>query len=130
MLRLRTNVVLAAFMLTVPPATSAFAQDGFAKVNGISGAIFSSGGVSTTSVSGSHVDTGVYDVTFTGSYGSGVTADQVIINTTAQSFNNGVTNAIVVSVTDTVIVVRVFVWKSDTLASIDNNCFITIYIGS
>ena len=129
MSRLRTHVLFAVFMLCELGATSAFAQDGFAKVNGLTGAVFSSGGASTTNVTAARTDTGQYDVTFTGSF-AGITDDQVIINTTAQTFGFGVTNAKVMSTSDTTIVIHVIVWNSSTLVFQDNNTFITINIGS
>jgi hypothetical protein len=127
--KLRTHVLFAVFMLCVLGATSAFAQDGFAKVNGLTGAVFSSGGASTTNITAVRTGTGEYDVTFTGSF-LGITADQVIINTTAQRFGFGVTNALVVGISDTTIVIHVSVWDSSTQVSQDNNFFITINIGS
>lgn len=130
MVRVRTHVLLAAFMLMSLGATSAFAQSGFVKID-FGGAVLSSGGGDTTSVIAARTSVGEYDVTFNGLYGGGsATADQVIINTTAQSLNYGVTNAFVVSASGTTIVVHVYVWKSDTLAALDNNLFITINIGS
>lgn len=130
MFRERTHILLASvFVLTLFTAVSASAQSGFAKIRA-NGTVATFGGSDTTTVGAVHSGVGQYTVTFTGAYLPTITADDVVINTTAESINFAVTNTFVSSANPNQIVVFVFAWVSSTLAFLDNPVFVTINVGS
>jgi len=130
-LRKKTNVLLFAlvFATIVLSASSLRAQSAFAKVNG-NGAVVTFGGSDTTSASAVHSGIGQYTVTFNGTYLPTITNNDVVINTTAESFNYGVTNAFVISATPAQIVIYVYVWTSSNLNLLDNPIFISVNVGT
>ena len=99
----------------------------FAHVNANS-TIASFGGKGTTSVTVSGF-TGLYVVTFTGNYPATITPDKLIINSTAKSFDYGVTNAYISSANKNHIVVRVFVWRSYDATALSNDVFVSVFLG-
>jgi hypothetical protein len=109
-------------------AVSASAQSGFAKIRA-NGTVATFGGADTTTVGAVRSSLGQYTVTFTGVFAVS-TADDVVIHTTAESSDYGVTNAYVLSANASTIVVYVYVWKSNTLALMDQAIFIGINVGS
>jgi hypothetical protein len=129
MFKKRAHVLSAlVFVLMLFSAVSASAQSGFAKVVA-NGTVATFGGSDTTTVGAVRTSLGQYDVTFTGVFAV-TTADDVVINTTAQSANFGLTNALVTFANASTIVVHVFVWRSNDQVLLDNAFFITINIGS
>jgi hypothetical protein len=87
------------------------------------------GGVGTKSAAAVRNAAGDYLITFTGHYPKTATADKVVVNATAESSNFGVANAIVQSVSPTQITVEEFTWDSPVATEVDNNCFVTLFLG-
>ena len=130
MFRTRTHVLLASvFVLVLFGAGSASAQSAFAKVRADC-TVATFGGSDTSNASAVHSSVGQYTVTFTGAYLATITPDDVVINTTAESLNYGVTNTFVVSASPNQIVIYVYVWTSSTLTYLDNNIFISVNVGT
>jgi hypothetical protein len=133
--------VLPALLLGL--ATSAGALDrsrtgaavAFARINGGTGAVKAFGGKGTTAAIGGAAlrtcPTGdsSYEVTFTGRYPDPISADQIIINSTSDWGLWGVTNARVISASPTTIVVGVSEWRSNDQFCLDNDLFVSVYIG-
>ena len=118
------SVFISLFLLSgLLIAGPAAAQSGVAKV-GANGALLASGGGDTTSVSVAHTaSSGYYEVTFNGTYTLSFGANSVIINSTAESTQWGVTNAYVVSATANQIIVGVYTWQSFTSFDLRDNTF-------
>ena len=101
----------------------------YAKASIGAGSVLSFGGKGTTSAVAGGGNIGFTYVTFTGKYPSGLTANQVILNATAQSWDYGVANAEVISVNSTQLVVSVSGWISDTKVYTGETAFLTVYLG-
>lgn len=121
------SVFISLFVLsTVLVAGPAAAQSGSAKV-GANGALLSSGGWDTFSATSVRSSQGHYLVTFNGFYTLSAGANSVIINSTAESTQWGVTNASVISASQSQIIIEVYTWQSFTSFDLrDNNFFVTI----
>lgn len=129
MLRKKTLLVVFVFATIVLSSSSLAAQSAFAKVRA-NGTVATFGGTDASSATAVHSATGQYTVTFNGTFLPTITNDDVVINTTAESFNYGVTNAFVISANPAQIVIYVYVWTSSNLNLLDNPIFITINVGS
>ena len=103
---------------------------GFASVNGADGAVISSGGNGTTSVSSVRNSAGDYTVTFTGNYPTSISTTNLTVLSTARADNFQVTNAAIEVATSTSIVVRIFSWKSDVTSEVDTSVFVQVLLGS
>jgi len=113
-------------------ALQAAAPIGFARIAGTTVTTF--GGIGTTAVTAT--GTGFpYAVTFTGNYPAGITSSKVVVQTTAESSQSGVTNAIVNTATATSISLSVYVWTpvgmtgTGTGALANNAVFVTLSLG-
>jgi len=107
------------------------------------GGVLSFGGKGTTSVAVVHVAAGGYQITFHGHYPSSLTpgppsstANDLIVNATAEGGHFGVANASAVTQTAPVaaptktdIIVDVSTWVSNVLIQVDNGFFVTVYFG-
>jgi hypothetical protein len=103
----------------------------YAKANIGTLSLLSFGGKGTTSaaVTGGVISNYV-DITFTGKYPKDITADQVILNATAKSYDFGVANTEVVSVNPTQLVISVSGWIStNTVTHSGETVFVTVYMG-
>src|SRR5437868_1082270 len=74
------------------------------------------GGKGTTGVVSTAVVPGEHQVTFTGKYPADITIDKVILNSTSEATNYGVTNARVTAASATEIQVDLFDWRSDAIS--------------
>ncbi|MFZ1889223.1 MAG: hypothetical protein WAU33_14420 [Candidatus Binataceae bacterium] len=101
----------------------------FARVDGSSGAVTGFGGKGTTSASGARNSAGSYTVTFTGHFPKSITPNLLIINTTAESNDFGVSNGVVIAASATEIEVDIATWVSSVLTETDNNCFVSVFFG-
>ena len=102
----------------------------FAKVNLYTGSLLAFGGKGTATATLSATDSnGWAEVTFTGKYPKDISADQVIITATCQTYNYGVANAYVSSVSSTQLVIGVYGWKSDTTSYQGDSVFFSVFIG-
>lgn len=59
-----------------------------------------------------------------------MTADHVIINSTAESDDFEVTNAYVESVSDDELIIGVFSFRSSDLVGLDDGVFVTVFRGN
>lgn len=114
-------------------ASKSGAAVAFAKVRLDSGAILTFGGKGTkTAEMSDFLANGFVDIKFVGKYPKDLSSDQVILHATAQSstgVNFGVANAMVLNATPTELLIRVYGWKSDTLALGAMRLFLTAFIG-
>jgi len=101
----------------------------FARIDGTSGTVTGFGGKGTTSASAVRDEAGVYEVIFTGHFPKNITTNLLIINTTAESNNFGVSNGFVIGASATEIDVEVDTWTSNVLTEVDNNCFVSVFAG-
>ena len=130
-----TNVLLALGISAVLGGTAIAGPDrtgqsiAFARIDGPTGNVTAVGGVGTKSAVGVRNNPGDYSITFTGHYPKTLTADKVVVNVSAESANFGVANAVVQSVSATQITVEEFTWDSPAATEVDNNCFLTLYLG-
>ncbi len=130
MLRKLADLLLAssfavATLLIVGPAA---AEDGFAAVNA-NGTLRTFGGPNTIAAASIKNSAGTYTVTFSGTYPPTTTPSTVVVNTTAESLQFGVSNAVVTSANPAQIDVVVFTWPSPTFNVTDNAFFISVFVG-
>jgi hypothetical protein len=112
---------------TLAMAGPAAAQAALAKCNS-NGSLVSFGGFDTASASCQRMSQGYYQVTFSGLYAV-AGPDNVVLNTTAESSQWGVSNAYVISANPAQIVVGVYTWASPAIPLVDNAFFITVFTG-
>jgi hypothetical protein len=130
-----TNMLLALGISAVLGGTAIAGPDrtgqsiAFARIDGPTGAVTAVGGAGTKSAVGVRNSAGDYTITFTGHYPKTLTADKVVVNATAESASFGVANAIVQNVSSTQITVEIFTWDSPVATEVDNNCFLTLFLG-
>jgi hypothetical protein len=130
-----TNMLLALGISAVLGGTAMAGPDrtgqsiAFARIDGATGDVTAVGGVGTKSAVGVRNSTGDYVITFTGRYPKTISAEKVVVQATAESFNFGVANAVVQSVSATQITVEEFTWDSPVATEADNNCFLTLFLG-
>jgi len=121
---------LAALLVssTLLAAGTATAQAAFARVDA-NGNVLTFGGLNALSATVAHsAGTGYYEVTFNGLFGvSG--PNSVVVNSTAESLQYGVSNNYVVSATTSQITVGVFTWVSNNLVTVDNPFYVTVNTG-
>jgi hypothetical protein len=126
-------VVAVAWGAVKPSAQSkGGAAVAFAKANIAQSLVNGFGGKGTTfaQVSDVNVGQGEIELTFTGKYPKDITADTVIVNVTPEiSVASCVANAFVNSASPTEIVIRVNVWRSDSLTPVAGGVFVTVYVG-
>jgi len=104
--------------------------EGYAKVDLTTGTVLAFGGKRTTAVgTASCAGVGSCEVTFTGNYPTDIAIDKVIVNSTAQSFSFGVTNAVVTGVSPTTITVSVYRWESDNLSPQNDPIWVSVSVG-
>lgn len=126
--------VIAAAMFQVEPVLGSVSKAGkvvaYAKVDSVFGTVLSFGGNRTRTAS-AVVDVSGYQttITFTGRYPSSITPDKVIINSTCNSTGFIVSNASVVSVSPTTLVIRVYNWASNTTNIGNGIVFVSVFIG-
>jgi len=132
----RVVVAISAALLlgTVHPAAAGPSKNGkavaYAKVDLNTPSVLSFGGPKITAASAMNAGgPGSTDVTFTGKFPTGVTPDQVILQATCESGAYCVSNADVISVDATTLVVYVAGFVSNTTTSIGNRAFLTVFIG-
>jgi hypothetical protein len=102
----------------------------YAKADILNQVVLSFGGKGTTAAEATSGDgLNFIEVTFTGKYPKDITADQVIINATAQTSFFPVANAIVSDVNPTQLVVQVSAWVSNTQEGNGEIVFFTVYLG-
>jgi hypothetical protein len=123
----------ANFLVALPVVVTMFltagqaaAESGFAKVRA-DGSLATFGGPDTNTATSTRVGQGVYSVQFFGSFPSQTTSDKIVVNTTAESAQYGVSNAVAASADAGQITVYVYTWTSNTLTTTDNTFFITVF---
>lgn len=116
--------VVATLLIADPAA----AQSAFAEVNADCN-IAAYGGSDTTTAFCNYLGPGVYEINFNGNFPGQTTPDKVVVNTTAESVQYGVSNAVVTFASFAAINVTVFTWVSDTLVTSDNAFFVTVFVG-
>ena len=103
---------------------------GFAKANLASGTVLASGGKGTTSVSVESFGPGAILLRFTGTYPTDIAADDVVVQSSSESGEYGVTNVQVSSVSPTQIEVAVYNFKSSTEGDLSDSVFVSLRIGA
>jgi hypothetical protein len=105
---------------------------GFAHIvtTGTASSVGTFGGAGTTTVSVVRDAAGVYDITFTGTYPATTGLTKIVLLSTATSNNFQVTNNTVVSANSTTIVVRVWAWTSNALATVDDSFDVLVLLGN
>jgi len=129
MFRKHPNFIFASFLVvsTLAAAGPAAAQAALAKCSA-TGNLVSFGGFDTASATCQRISQGYYRVTFSGLYAV-AGPDNVVLNTTAESTNWGVSNASVISAIPAQIVADVYTWFSPSTPLMDNAFFITVFTG-
>jgi len=140
---MKTNrIALAVAALLVVTAATAHAGTvasaakkgipvGYASIDEVAGAVLAYGGKGTTGVTVLSHSTGQVSLKFTGKYPDDVSADKVIVQTTAESLSYGVTNTMVLSASPTEIVVAVYHFVSYQLGGdMSGKSFVTLMIGA
>ena len=87
------------------------------------------GGKGTVAINELVTTPGSAEITFTGKYPKGLTADQLVLNVTTEPGDFGVGSAQVVSVSPTKLVIHVTSWNSTTGAAQSQPIFLTVFIG-
>jgi hypothetical protein len=113
---------------SVAGAAKKGAAVGYARID-VSGAVVAFGGKGTTNVASIADGFGTQTVTFTGKYPDDLTADKVIVTTTAQALNYGVSNAFVNIADATTIVVFVYDWTSTDTNQTGSSINVVLHIG-